>query len=92
MPWPAAKARLYETIFPQMVRWLPDAEAAALREAFETEVARLAKATTRRRQLNLSIGRQAGQALSAFGGAARPTYRASSFDIAVAMCAPFWCA
>ncbi|MCW5716925.1 MAG: hypothetical protein KIS68_03730 [Bauldia sp.] len=43
MPWPAAKARLYETIFPQMARWLPDAEAVSLRGAFETELARLRK-------------------------------------------------
>lgn len=41
MPWPAAKARLYEAIFPQMARWLPDAEATALREAFEAEISRL---------------------------------------------------
>jgi hypothetical protein len=41
MPWPAKTVRLYQTIFPQMARWLPDDEAAQLCLAFESEMARL---------------------------------------------------
>ena len=32
---------LYRTIFPQMTNWLPEEEAAQLRFAFDTEMARL---------------------------------------------------
>jgi hypothetical protein len=42
MPWRPAIARLYQTIFPQMSEWLPEAEAAQLRLEFESEMARLA--------------------------------------------------
>lgn len=42
LPWDGATLRLYRTIFPQMVRWLPADEAAALRAAFDGELARLA--------------------------------------------------
>ena len=42
MPWRPAIARLYQTIFPQMSNWLPEAEAAQLRLEFESEMARLA--------------------------------------------------
>jgi hypothetical protein len=41
LPWPAERAGLYRVIFPQMTNWLPDEEAAQLRFAFETEMARL---------------------------------------------------
>lgn len=41
MPWDPAQASLYRTIFPDMTRWLPEAEAAALLAAFEAELARL---------------------------------------------------
>ena len=42
LPWDRATLRLYRTIVPQMTLWLPDAEAAQWRLAFEAEVARLA--------------------------------------------------
>ncbi len=41
LPWPAKTASLYQTIFPQMSRWLPDDEAAQLCFEFETELKRL---------------------------------------------------
>jgi hypothetical protein len=41
LPWDAARASLYRTIFPQLTLWLPDDEAAQLRFEFETEIARL---------------------------------------------------
>jgi hypothetical protein len=41
MPWDGQRVRLYRTIFPQMTNWLPDEEAAQLRFAFDTEMARL---------------------------------------------------
>ena len=41
LPWSAARAALYRTIFPQMTNWLPDKEAKRLRREFEKELARL---------------------------------------------------
>ncbi len=41
MPWDYEKTRLYRTIVPQMVRWLPEEEARQLRLDFETELKRL---------------------------------------------------
>ena len=41
MPSDARKAGFYRTVVPQMTLWLPDEEAAQLRLAFETEMARL---------------------------------------------------
>jgi hypothetical protein len=41
LPWDARKTRLYQTIFPQMSRALPDDEGKQLRFAFETELERL---------------------------------------------------
>ncbi|HEY0105940.1 MAG TPA: hypothetical protein VGB91_07630 [Rhizomicrobium sp.] len=38
---PARRLRLYQTIFPQMSNWLPEAEAAQLCFAFECELERL---------------------------------------------------
>lgn len=38
-PWDERKLRYHCTVFPQMTRWLPDDEAAQLREAFATAVA-----------------------------------------------------
>ena len=35
LPWSAARAALYRTIFPQMTNWLPDKEAKRLRREFE---------------------------------------------------------
>ena len=40
MPWEPGKLRLYRSIFPEMTRWLPDAEAAQFRHEFEAELAR----------------------------------------------------
>jgi hypothetical protein len=41
IPWDRDRLLVYRTIFPQMTGWLPDDEAAQLRFAFETELARL---------------------------------------------------
>jgi len=41
MPWDRAVVSLYQTIFPEMSRWLPDDEAAQLCLEFEAELARL---------------------------------------------------
>jgi hypothetical protein len=41
MPWPPRKARVYETIFPQMANWLPHDEAEQLRFEFTQEIERL---------------------------------------------------
>jgi hypothetical protein len=41
MPWEWGRASLYQTIFPQMTRWLPEEEGAQLRFQFEEELARL---------------------------------------------------
>ena len=41
MPWPPRKARVYETIFPQMANWLPEDEAEQLRFEFAQEIERL---------------------------------------------------
>lgn len=41
MPWDARKARMWQTIFPQMANWLPDDEANQLRFEFAQEIERL---------------------------------------------------
>jgi len=41
MPWERTTVSLYQTIFPQMSRWLPEEEAAQLCFAFEAELKRL---------------------------------------------------
>jgi hypothetical protein len=41
LPWEAKTVLLYQTIFPQMTRWLPDDEGAQLRFAFAAELERL---------------------------------------------------
>ena len=41
LPWDHRKTGLYQLIFPQMTRCLPEEEAAQLRFEFETEMARL---------------------------------------------------
>ena len=41
LPWDASTLSLYQTIFPQMTRCLPEEEAEQLCFAFETEMARL---------------------------------------------------
>ena len=41
MPWTDAQMRYHVTVFPQMSRWLPDEERAALCAQFDAEMARL---------------------------------------------------
>jgi hypothetical protein len=41
MPWPEREARMWQTVFPQMARWLPDDEAEQMRLEFAREIARL---------------------------------------------------
>ncbi|MDD9908868.1 MAG: hypothetical protein OXR62_04170 [Ahrensia sp.] len=41
MPWPPREVLFHKTVFPQMSEWLPDDEAAALRQEFEQEIRRL---------------------------------------------------
>lgn len=41
LPWEPRKAALYQTIFPQMTRCLPDDEGAQLRFEFEAQLVRL---------------------------------------------------
>ena len=41
MPWPEPKARMWQTVFPQMADWLPEAEASQLCFAFALEIDRL---------------------------------------------------
>ncbi len=41
MPWPEAKARMWQTVFPQMADWLPGEEAAQLCFDFAREIERL---------------------------------------------------
>ena len=44
MPWDERKARMWQTVFPQMARWLPDDERDQLVFEFATEIERLKKA------------------------------------------------
>jgi hypothetical protein len=44
MPWPERDARMWQTVFPQMSKWLPAEEAGQLCFAFEQEMQRLARA------------------------------------------------
>jgi len=41
MPWSERDARMWQTVFPNMANWLPQAEAEQLRFAFAQEIARL---------------------------------------------------
>ena len=41
MPWTQEDVGFYQTVFPQMSRWLPEEEAAQLCLEFETELKRL---------------------------------------------------
>ena len=43
-PWEPARVSLYRTIVPDMCRYLPEEEGAALRREFEAEMERLAAA------------------------------------------------
>ena len=44
MPWSERDARMWQTVFPNMAKWLPDAEADQLRFEFEQEMERLRRA------------------------------------------------
>ena len=44
MPWAERDARMWRTVFPNMAKWLPPEEAEQLRQEFEKEMQRLAKA------------------------------------------------
>ncbi|MFN4040666.1 MAG: hypothetical protein ACK4I0_03265 [Brevundimonas sp.] len=41
MPWDDRNVRMWQTVFPQMARWLPDEEAEQMTRAFQHEIARL---------------------------------------------------
>jgi hypothetical protein len=41
MPWEPRKARMWQTVFPQMANWLPDDERDQLRFEFAQEMERL---------------------------------------------------
>jgi hypothetical protein len=42
MPWSERDARMWQIVFPNMAKWLPDEEADQLRFEFEREMRRLA--------------------------------------------------
>ncbi|MGQ0742263.1 MAG: hypothetical protein ACT4OG_08230 [Alphaproteobacteria bacterium] len=44
MPWTERDARMWQTVFPNMTKWLPPEEGEQLRFEFEREMQRLAKA------------------------------------------------
>ena len=44
MPWPEREARMWQAVFPNMAKWLPDEEAEQLRFAFAHEMERLRRA------------------------------------------------
>jgi hypothetical protein len=44
MPWSDRDARMWQIVFPNMAKWLPDEEAGQLRLQFEQEIERLKQA------------------------------------------------
>lgn len=44
MPWPEREARMWQMVFPNMAKWLPEDEAEQLRFQFAEEMARLSRA------------------------------------------------
>ena len=44
MPWSERDARMWQTVFPNMAKWLPDEEAEQLRFEFTREMERLKQA------------------------------------------------
>ena len=46
MPWSERDARMWQIVFPNMTRWLPDAEAEQLRFEFDREMQRLGRPGT----------------------------------------------
>lgn len=43
-PWPEKKRRVWQIVFPNMAKWLPEEEADQLRFAFAQEIERLKRA------------------------------------------------
>ena len=43
MPWSERDARMWQIVFPNMAKWLPDAEAEQLRFEFDREMQRLGR-------------------------------------------------
>jgi hypothetical protein len=44
MPWTEREVRMWQIVFPNMTKWLPEEEAAQLRFEFAEEMARLSRA------------------------------------------------
>lgn len=44
MPWSERDARMWQIVFPNMAKWLPEPEAAQLRSEFNRHMERLSKA------------------------------------------------
>lgn len=44
MPWSGRDVRMWQTVFPNMTKWLPEDEAAQLRFKFDQEIERLSRA------------------------------------------------
>lgn len=44
MPWSERDVRMWQTVFPNMTKWLPEDEAAQLRFEFDQEIERLSRA------------------------------------------------
>jgi hypothetical protein len=44
MPWSDRDVRMWQTVFPNMAKWLPEEEAAQLRFEFDQEMERLRRA------------------------------------------------
>ena len=44
MPWPEREARMWQTVFPNMAKWLPEDEATQLRFQFSKQIKRLRSA------------------------------------------------
>jgi len=46
MPWSEHETRMWQAVFPQMAKWLPELEAEQLRLEFSAEIARLKAAAS----------------------------------------------
>lgn len=44
MPWSERDVRMWQTVFPNMTKWLPEEEAAQMRFEFDQEIERLRRA------------------------------------------------
>jgi hypothetical protein len=54
MPWSERDARMWQTVFPNMAKWLPDNEADQLRFEFSQEMERLKRNSTRPTRIHQS--------------------------------------